>query len=210
MSDDYSAASYGSRPVGWGRKPAVLVVDFQVAFTDPKYPLGKSEHINEAVEKTSELLKIARACGVPVASCYTAYHSQRDIPYWKIDAVHDHFYYGHPSTAMDERIAEPDYDYIFCKSAPSIFFQTPVTTFLAKQGVDTVVLTGCTTSGCVRASAIDSFSYGYRTIVAEDCSGDIEEGPHRDNLRDIGRRYVDVMPSSDVVKAFEDYRKRND
>ena len=128
----------------------------------------------------------------------------------KIDAVHDHFYYGHPSTAMDERIAEPDYDYIFCKSAPSIFFQTPVTTFLAKQGVDTVVLTGCTTSGCVRASAIDSFSYGYRTIVAEDCSGDIEEGPHRDNLRDIGRRYVDVMPSSDVVKGFEEYRKRND
>lgn len=210
MSDDYSTASYGSRPVGWGRKPAVLVVDFQVAFTDPKYPLGKSEHINDAVEKTAELLKVARACGVPVASCYTAYHSQRDIPYWKIDAVHDHFYYGHPSTAMDERIADYDYDYIFCKSAPSIFFQTPVTTFLAKQGVDTVVLTGCTTSGCVRASAIDSFSYGYRTIVAEDCSGDIEEGPHRDNLRDIGRRYVDVMPSSDVLKQFEEYRKRND
>ncbi|MFC3229880.1 isochorismatase family protein [Marinibaculum pumilum] len=210
MSDDYSEASYGARPVGWGRKPAVLVVDFQVAFTRPEYPLGRSEHIHEAVEKTSELLKIARKCGVPVASCYTAYHSQRDIPYWKIDAVHDHFYYGHPSTAMDERIAEPDYDYIFCKSAPSIFFQTPVTTFLAKQGVDTVVLTGCTTSGCVRASAIDSFSYGYRTIVAEDCSGDIEEGPHRDNLRDIGRRYVDVMPSAEVVKAFEDYRKRND
>lgn len=210
MTDQYSEASYGARRVGWGRKPAVLVVDFQLAFTDPKYPLGRSPHIHAAVERTAELLKVARACGVPVAACYTAYHSERDIPFWKIDALYDHFWYGHPATAMDERIADPDRDYIFCKSAPSIFFQTPVTTFLAKQGVDTVVLTGCTTSGCVRASAIDSFSYGYRTIVAEDCSGDIEEGPHRDNLRDIGRRYVDVLPSAEVTEAFEAFRRRND
>ncbi len=81
----------------------------------------------------------------------------------------------------------------FTKSAPSIFFLTPLVNILTKNRVDTVIVCGCTTSGCVRASIIDSFSYGYRTIVPEECVGDMEEGPHRDNLRDVGRRYADVM-----------------
>ena len=75
--------------------------------------------------------------------------------------------------------------------------------------VDTVIVTGCNTSGCIRASAIDSFSYRCRTIVPEDCVGDIEEQPHRDNLRDIGRRYVDVSDLATVLAYFEEWRKSN-
>ena len=75
--------------------------------------------------------------------------------------------------------------------------------------VDTVIVTGCNTSGCIRASAVDSFSYRYRTIVPEDCVGDIEEEPHRDNLRDIGRRYVDVSNLASVLAYLEDWRKQN-
>ena len=85
------------------------------------------------------------------------------------------------------------------KSAPSIFFQTRVVPFLVKAGVETVVVTGCNTSGCIRASVIDSFSWGFRTIVPEDCVGDVEEGPHKDNLRDISRRYADVTDSDSVI-----------
>ena len=75
--------------------------------------------------------------------------------------------------------------------------------------VDTMIVTGCNTSGCIRASAVDSFSYRYRTIVPEDCVGDIEEQPHRDNLRDIGRRYVDVSDLATVLAQLEDWRRQN-
>jgi maleamate amidohydrolase len=101
--------------------------------------------------------------------------------------------------ALDPRIYEPGYDVVFTKSAPSIFFQTPLILFLTRQQVDTVIVTGCTTSGCVRASVNDSFSYGFRTIVPEQCVGDMERQPHEDNLRDVGRRYADVLDLAEVL-----------
>jgi maleamate amidohydrolase len=124
--------------------------------------------------------------------------------HWKVSSLYDGtFFIGHPSMALDPRIHEPGYDVTFTKSAPSIFFQTPLVLFLTKQRVDTVIITGCTTSGCVRASINDSFSYGYRTIVPQECVGDMEEGPHNDNLRDVGRRYADVMKLQDVIKYID-------
>lgn len=200
MSDHFDQAGYGSRTVGFGARPAVVTVDFQLGFTHPDYPAGRSPHIHRAVEHTARLLKAARACDVPVASCNVAWNSDRDMGCWKVEALYDgSFFYGHPATRLDPRIYEPGYDFSFTKGAPSIFFGTPLVTFLTKQRVDTVIICGCTTSGCVRASIIDSFSYGYRTIVPEECVGDMEEGPHRDNLRDVGRRYADVLPLDRVL-----------
>src|SRR4029079_17185954 len=95
---------------------------------------------------------------------------------------------------------DPTYDMRFTKSAPSIFFLTPLVNILTRNCIDTVIVCGWSTSGCVRASIIDSFSYGYRTIVPEECVGDMEEGPHWDNLRDVGRRYADVMKLDDVLQ----------
>lgn len=189
--DSYSAVGYGSASIGVGRRPAVLVVDFQVAFTDPRFPLGGLPRIHAATEATAALLEVARGRGVPVAACYTAYGSLRDMPLWKVKAVREEFFYGHPCTAMDPRIHHAG-DFTYCKNAPSMFFQTPLITFLVRENVDTVIVTGCTTSGCVRATVVDAFSYGFRVQVAEDCCGDAEEGPHRDALRDVGRRYADI------------------
>ena len=76
-----------------------------------------------------------------------------------------------------------------------MFFLTPLTTFLHKEGVDTVIITGCVTSGCGRATVIDAFSLGYRVFVPQDCVGDVEDRPHNDNLRDISRRYGEVIDS---------------
>src|SRR5437667_401839 len=90
------------------------------------------------------------------------------------------------------------------KKVPSISFNTGVAEYFNKARGDTVIVTGCNTSGCIRASAVDSFSYRYRTIVPEDCVGDIEEEPHRDNLRDIGRRYVDVCDLATVLAYLEE------
>jgi maleamate amidohydrolase len=122
------------------------------------------------------------------------------MPLWKVKAVRDEFYYGHPCTAMDPKIDHPG-NFTYCKNAPSMFFQTPLITFLVKQGIDTVIVTGCTTSGCVRATVVDAFSYGFRVLVPEECVGDPDERQHRSNLEDVGRRYADVM-TADAVEAY--------
>lgn len=197
--DAYREAGYGSFEIGFGSRPAILVVDFQLAFTDPRYPLGRLPMIHAAVERTATLLGVARERGVPVAACYTSYGSQHDMPLWKVKAVRDEFFHGNPCTAMDPRIDHPDH-FTYCKNAPSMFFETPLCTWLVRQGVDTVIVTGCTTSGCVRATIVDAFSYGYRVQVAADCCGDAEEGPHRDALRDVGRRYADVTDADRVME----------
>jgi maleamate amidohydrolase len=190
---EHEDAGYGFQKIGFGEWPAILVVDFQTAFTESQYELGRSSMIQAAVEKTAELLEVARSKGVPVAKCYTAYESKRDIPYWKVKAVSEEFYYGHPSTEMESKIHDPDYDFSFCKTGPSIFFQTPLVSFLVKNRVDTAIITGCTTSGCIRGSTIDAFSYGYRTMIPRECVGDMAAQPHEDNLRDVDRRYADVI-----------------
>jgi maleamate amidohydrolase len=207
--DDYQNRSYGEIPVGFGEKPGIVVVDFQTTFTDPRYPLGGAPLVMRAVENTAKLLAVARRYDVPVASCYTAYMNEREMPYWKITAVRDTFREDHPSSALDPRIHDPSYDLTVCKKAPSIFFETGVSAYFVKERVDTVIVTGCNTSGCIRATAIDSFSYRFRTIVPEDCVGDIEEQPHKDNLRDIGRRYVDVVDLAFCTDYLESWARRN-
>jgi maleamate amidohydrolase len=200
MSSNYDAAGYGARRVGYGERPAVIVVDFQRAFTDPAFPGGRSPHIHRAVERTADLLGHARRRGIPVACCNVAWCGPGDAGHWKVDSIFDgSYWHGHPATALDPRIHDPAYDVHFTKSAPSMFFQTPLVLFLTRQRVDTVIVTGCTTSGCVRATINDSFSYGFRTIVPEQCVGDQEEQPHRDNLRDVGRRYADVVDADEVI-----------
>ena len=197
--DSYSKQSFGALNVGMQGRVGIVVVDFQLAFTSKKFPLGGAPMTDKAVKATSRLLKVARKHDIPIASCFTAYNSVRDMPHWKIAAVREQFLIDHPGSRLDPRIYDPAYDVVVMKSAPSIFFQTRVVPFLVKAGVETVVVTGCNTSGCIRASVIDSFSWGFRTIVPEDCVGDVEEGPHKDNLRDISRRYADVTDSDSVI-----------
>jgi len=209
MSDDYARRSYGDTAVGFGEKPGIVVIDFQLGFTDAQYPLGGAPLVKRALQNTERLLKAARPLGVPVAVCNTAYMNEREMPYWKISAVRQTFLHSHPSVALDPRIYQPDYDLAVTKKGPSIFFQTGVADYFSKERVDTVIITGCNTSGCIRASAIDSFSHRWRTLVPEDCVGDIEEGPHHDNLRDISRRYVDVTDCATMLGSIADWGRRN-
>ncbi len=199
----YETATYGDVSIGFGQQAAVVVVDFQLGFTDPQYTLGGSAHIHSAVRKTSNLLSVARKEAIPIASCKVGWGSKNDMGYWKIGCLYEDWFYGDPQTEMDPRVYEPSYDFNFWKHSPSIFFGTPLVNFLTKQKVDTVIIAGCTTSGCVRASINDAFSYGYRVVVPHDCCGDMDEGPHNDNLRDVGRRYADVMDSEAVVAEIQ-------
>ena len=202
MSDTYCQVGYASYEIGAGVRPAVLVVDLQVAFTDPQYEMGGLPMVHAARDRTAELLSIARAKQVPVAACYTAYCSLADMPLWKVRAVREEFYYGHACTAIDPKIDHAD-NFTYCKNAPSMFFQTPLITYLVKHSVDTVIVTGCTTSGCVRATISDAFSYGFRVLVPQDCVGDADETQHRSNLADVGRRYADVTESTSIREYLE-------
>lgn len=206
---DYAERGYGDRAVGWGRHPGVVVVDFQRGFTDPGFRMGGAPMIDRAVENTVGVMKAAKRAGFPVAACAMGYDSQAAMPHWKIEPLREELIAGHPSVELDPRIVAAEPDLVVMKGAPSIFFNTQVAPFLIKHGVDTVIVTGCITSGCVRASVIDSFSLGFRTIVPEDCVGDHEDEPHIANLRDVERRYADVVDAATVIDTFESLSRRN-
>ena len=145
--DVYSQRSYGSEAIGFGSKPGIAVVDFQLGFTDPEYALGGAPLVQRAIDNTARLLEVARSCGVPVATCYTGYNSRRDMPYWKISAVLEDMIEGEAPTQLDPRTYDPDYDVAMRKSGASMFFQTPAAAFFNKESVDTIFVVGCTTSG---------------------------------------------------------------
>ena len=208
MSDIYQERSYGQSDVGFAGKPGIVVVDFQKGFIDPKYPMGGADLIERGVQNTARLLEVGRSASVPVACCYVAYNNKREMPHWKISAVGD-LLIGSPEAELDERIYEPDYDVEVRKIAPSIFFGTSVASFMQKEGVETMIVTGCVTSGCIRASIIDSFSLGFRTIVPEDCVGDHDPVPHHQNLEDVSRRYADIVDADTCIDYIEQWRKQN-
>ncbi len=208
MSDIYKERSYARGDIGFGGKPGIVVVDFQTAFTDPDMPMGGAELIERGVQNTSRLLEVARSAGVPVACCYVGYSNDRELPHWKVGAVYD-LEDGAPGTELDERICDKSYDVVVRKTAPSIFHGTTVLPLMQREGVESMVVTGCVTSGCIRATTIDSFSYGFRTMVPEDCVGDHDPVPHHQNLEDVGRRYADIVDADTCMEYIEDWRKLN-
>ncbi|MEM0906324.1 MAG: isochorismatase family protein [Pseudomonadota bacterium] len=202
MTDQYDAIGYSQISVGFGKRPAILVVDFQMGFTDASLTMGGSPLVDSAVENTARLLASARERKIPVIQTYVAHTQGSEALRWKIPAVVEEFGEGAPATKLDPRIYDPDYDILVRKIAPSILFQTPAIQVLGRHNIDTTIIVGCNTSGCVRASIVDAFSYGFRVIVPRECCGDVEEGPHNDNLRDVGRRYADVVSLNEVMMAL--------
>ena len=209
MSDIYAQRGYGARQQGFGGKLAVLVVDFQRGFIDAAFPMGGAPMVDAAVNKTVPLIQAAKQAGLPVIACVNGYYSVRAAPHWKVPPVLD-LLAGTASVELDPRIAEAGPDVVLMKSAPSIFFGTSAAAILTREHVDTVIVTGCITSGCVRASVIDAFSLGFRVMVAADCVGDHDQAAHDQNLKDVERRYADIIDSATAVAAIEDWRIRND
>ena len=205
MKDGYEEQGFGATRTGFGERPAVLVVDFQRGFTDPAQPLGGSPLVDAAVEATARLLRAARASELPVLQTYVAHQGEADALRWKIPAVISELRVGSPAAELDPRTFDPSHDLVVRKIAPSIFFGTPAAAILTRLGVDTAIVTGCNTSGCVRASVVDAFSHGFRVIVPRECCGDVERGPHEDSLRDVGRRYADVVGLDEVLAALAGY-----
>lgn len=193
----YERAEINGR-LGFGANLGLLVVDFAYGFTDPESPLGSD--MTDAVVATAALARDFRAAGLPILFTVHAYRADlSDLGVWgdKYPGLR-HLTLGSRWTILDERLGARDDDVVVYKQYPSAFFGTIVSTHLTSRRVDSIVLAGATTSGCVRASAVDAVQLGFRVFLAEDCVADRAEAPHRANLFDLRTKYVDVGPSDEV------------
>ena len=199
---DYAAKGLGSRS-GFGEKPALLIVDFSNGFTDPASPLGGD--FDSQVDVTARLLAKFRTGCFPVVYTTVAYEpdfNDAGIFIEKIPAL-SLLVKGSKWVEIDRRIAPVKGDEVIVKKYASAFFGTELDRYFHGQGVDTVVITGATTSGCVRASAVDALQYGFRTIVCREGVGDRAEGPHHANLFDMDSKYCDVKVEQEIQEHLE-------
>ena len=184
---------------GWGNRPAVLVIDLTLGFTDPDSPLGSD--VSGVIAETNRVLAAARACGRPVLFTSIAYRDPaRDAGHWlkKIPAL-EALRHGTPEVEVDPRLKRRAQEPVIFKRFGSSFAGTDLQALLSFQGVDTLVLCGVSTSGCIRATAVDAVQHGFRCIVPESAVGDRAEAPHIANLFDIDAKYGDVVPTDEVV-----------
>ncbi|MBK5256623.1 MAG: isochorismatase family protein [Vicinamibacteria bacterium] len=196
--DLYRSRGLGSR-VGFGLRPAVVVVDFIVGFTDPTSPLAGA--FSRELKATKSLLNAMRRRGFPVFFTTTAYDkamTEAGIFVRKVPSL-SVLQRGSRLVEIDPSLGRRRTEVVIEKQYASAFFGTPLASTLHAQGVDTLIVTGCTTSGCVRATAVDGLQHGLRVIVPRECVGDRAPGPHEANLIDIDGKYGDVMSVKDVI-----------
>ncbi|WDL97697.1 isochorismatase family protein [Alicyclobacillus sp. ALC3] len=199
IADMYRARGF-SEPIGVGKQCAILVVDFINAFTDASYQLGGD--LDHPVENVSQLLSKSVAANVPVIFTTTAYQSDySDAGYWiaKVPSLAE-LVQGTPAVELDSRIPRNNDDILIVKKYASAFYGTSLSSILVSRGVDTVVVTGCTTSGCVRATTVDALQYGFRPVVLTDCVGDRDPVLHENSLFDLGAKYADLMTSHQLLE----------
>jgi nicotinamidase-related amidase len=198
----YEKARLG-QAVTLGDRPAVLVVDFSCGFTEPESTLGSD--LTPQVEATRRLLDVAREGGLPVVFTTIAFEpSLKDGGLWlrKVPALGELQLGGH-WVEIDPRLGAREDETVIVKKGASAFFGTNLASVLVTQGVDSIVLCGATTSGCVRATAIDLMQLGWPTIVPRECVGDRAQAPHEANLFDIQAKYADVVSLEDALSYLE-------
>jgi maleamate amidohydrolase len=184
---------FGGRS-GMGRRPALLVVDMSRGFTDPDGPLRCDA--DDALAAIATLLDRARATGVPRVFTTVVYgEADMEIAAAFLDKVPALrvLRRGSPWTEIDPRIAPAPDERVVRKLFASAFFGTQLAQVLRDEGVDSVLVTGASTSGCVRATAVDALQYGFRTVVAREAVADRDRGAHEQSLADIDAKYGDVI-----------------
>jgi maleamate amidohydrolase len=207
VSDEQAREVYARARLGesvtLGSRPAVLVVDFSCGFTDPGSTLGSD--LTAEVEATRRLLDAARAKGLPVVFTTIGFDpSLKDGGLWlqKVPSLGE-LQLGGRWVEIDPRLDPRSDETVIVKKGASGFFGTNLASVLVSQGVDSVVLCGATTSGCVRATAIDLLQYGWPTIVPRECVGDRARAPHEANLFDIQAKYADVVSLEDALAYID-------
>lgn len=198
-----TAPAFGGR-IGWGTRPALVLIDLMQAYFTPGSPLDLGS--TDAVTVSSGLLVAAREHGVPVI--HTAVHYRAGA----VDAGHFIRKVGALALLADDQpgemrelmpeVAPLDSEVVIIKQYASAFFGTSLASTLHALGVDTAVIVGVSTSGCIRASATDALQHGFRPMVVADGCADRTQELHRSNLRDLDAKYADVVDSAEVLAHF--------
>ena len=190
--------------IGFGKRAAILVIDFIRAYTTPGAPLYAAPVV-EAVRETVDVLAAARRKGVLVVYTRVIYSPSGidgGIFVQKVPVLRT-MVEGEPLAEIVPELPPAATDVILNKQYASAFFGTSLAAMLTAQGVDTVIITGCSTSGCVRATAVDGMQYGFRVIVPRECVGDRRVEPHEANLFDINSKYGDVVSRAETLAWLE-------
>ena len=201
---------------GFGNKVALINVDPQKAYTLPDEFVTAYETDPNQMEYINQLSDLCRELGGPVIWTHVAYlPSGEDCGVWGTrsdtpDSLQN-VKVGSRRAEFDDRLRiDHGRDIVINKRMASAFHETNVPSLLTWHKVDTVIVTGGSTSGCVRATAVDSLSHGYRTIVPEECTSDRHESPHFASLYDMAVKYADVMPVAEVKAALQQMKQRPD
>jgi maleamate amidohydrolase len=210
----YHGAGLGKN-MGIGKKPALVIVDVQYGFTGDspenieesiqKYPTSCGESSWQAIGHIKLLLDAARKAELPIF--FTIIEGSKTSTNERVAIkgnIFDHpaLLEGEKGTQVVEEL-KPQYgEVVISKKKPSAFFGTPLVSYLTAQQVDTVIVTGCTTSGCVRASVIDAFSNNYRVVVPKECVFDRGITSHAINLFDMQQKYADVVSVEELIREL--------
>lgn len=194
---------WGNR-IGFGQRPALVVIDFLKAYTIEGAPLY-APGVVEAVANTPELIEAAREAGIPVIHTRILYLAENcaDGGMWvKKSPVMKAMVQGNVLAEFCDEVEPAKNELVIVKQYASAFFGTSLASHLHALGIDTVVMAGCSTSGCIRASAVDAVQHGFRAIVVRDCVGDRHPDPHNANLFDIDSKYGDVISREEAIAAI--------
>ena len=201
MSDDleqnYREAFDGS--LGFGEAPALILIDFVEAYFTKDSPLYAGAE--DALASALRVRERARDAGIPVFYTNVVYHpggADGGIFFRKVPAL-EAFVAGNPLGAWPDGLEPAREEFVVSKQYPSAFFGTSLAATLTAAGIDTLIITGLTTSGCIRATCIDTVSNGFIPIVVADACGDRHEAPHEANLFDMNAKYADVVDEATVI-----------
>lgn len=201
MSDgldaNYAKAYGGS--AGFGKSPALVMIDFVEGYFDPECDLYAD--VDDTLASALRVREAAHAAGIPVILTNVVYHPKAMNGgrfYAKAPPLR-YFLEGSPMGAWPKGLEPTADELIISKQYPSAFFGTSLASTLTSMRVDNVILTGLTTSGCVRASCVDSMSHGFITTVVSDACGDRHDGPHQANLFDMQAKYADVVSEDAII-----------
>ncbi len=207
MSAAGAAVQAFGNPLGFGRRPAVLVIDLCRAFTDPARPLGCD--CAGVIAATNRVTDAARGAGLGVLYSTVRY----DAPDFSDAGIWGRKIAGHTDLAgngdgpeLDPRLHVRAGEPLLVKKYASCFFGTDLASRLVAAGVDTLVICGVTTSGCVRATAVDAIQSGFRPIVAAEAVGDRWSDAHDQSLRDLAAKYADVLPADEIAARLAAWR----
>ncbi len=198
LEADYLSAGFGN-PLGWGRRPAVLIVDMCEAYVQADSPLFANAQ--GAYDAAAELVAAARDAQCPVLWSRVEYQpggADGGLFYRKIGALRC-FDRGNPLGEFTKTLNPADGDVVVTKQYASAFFGTSLATTLTASGVDTVVIGGVSTSGCVRATALDALQHGFIPVVVADACADRDPRPHHANLFDLAAKYADVVDLASAI-----------